>query len=313
VRNAAGTLIRLTGIVSDITERKQTDAALAKAHRELVDASWQAGMAEVATGVLHNVGNVLNSVNVTTHFVAEKLQKSKLADLPKIAALLRAHSADLGSFLTSDPKGRQLPGYICQLADHLTNEQEALLKKMDLLRDHLDHVKEVVAMQQNYAKVSGVTEAIKVTDLVENALRLNVSALTRHQVDVVREYEAMPTITVDKHKTLQILVNLIGNAKHACADSDRKDKKLTLRIMNGNGRVKVAVSDNGVGIPAENLIRIFNHGFTTRKDGHGFGLHSGALAAKAMGGSLQVQSAGAGQGATFTLDLPLHPQNSAHG
>jgi len=115
----------------------------------------------------------------------------------------------------------------------------------------------------------------------------------------------VPPITVEKHKVLQILVNLIRNAKHACDESGRKDKQVTVRIAKGGGRITVSVTDNGVGIPPENMTRIFNHGFTTRKDGHGFGLHSGALAAKEMGGSLSVTSDGLGHGATFTLELPV--------
>jgi signal transduction histidine kinase len=112
---------------------------------------------------------------------------------------------------------------------------------------------------------------------------------------------------LDKHKALQILVNLVSNARRACSDSGRADKRLTLRLASGDGRVRLSVADNGAGIPAENLTRIFNHGFTTRKDGHGFGLHSGALAARELGGSLLAHSDGVGLGATFTLELPLSP------
>src|SRR5206468_3937091 len=124
-------------------------------------------------------------------------------------------------------------------------------------------------------------------------------------VQAVREFKDVPDVTVDKQKVLQILVNLIRNAKHACDETGRPDKRLTLGIANGNGRIKISVRDNGVGIPPENLTRIFNHGFTTRKDGHGFGLHSSALAAKEMGGSLSVHSEGQGRGATFILELPV--------
>jgi signal transduction histidine kinase len=123
-------------------------------------------------------------------------------------------------------------------------------------------------------------------------------------VEVVREFENVPPMNVDKHKLLQILVNLVRNAKYACQESERVDKQMTVRVANGDGRIKISVIDNGVGIPPENLTRIFNHGFTTRKDGHGFGLHSGALAAKEIGGSLNVHSDGPGQGAAFTLELP---------
>jgi signal transduction histidine kinase len=159
-------------------------------------------------------------------------------------------------------------------------------------------------MQQTYASFGGVKEMINVVHLVEDSLRINEGALSRHEVEVVREFESVPTLNVEKHKILQILVNLLRNAKYACHDSERADKRLTVRVANGEGRIRISVIDNGVGIPPENLTRIFNHGFTTRKDGHGFGLHSSALAAKEMGGSLTVRSDGVGQGAAFTLELP---------
>jgi C4-dicarboxylate-specific signal transduction histidine kinase len=123
-------------------------------------------------------------------------------------------------------------------------------------------------------------------------------------VDVVREYQVVPPIAVEKHKVLQVLVNLIRNAKYACDESGRVDKRMTVRVANGDGRIKISIADNGVGIPAENLTRIFHHGFTTRKDGHGFGLHSGAITARELGGSLSAYSAGPGCGAIFTLELP---------
>jgi signal transduction histidine kinase len=159
-------------------------------------------------------------------------------------------------------------------------------------------------MQQSYAKTSGVAETISVTDLVEDALRMNAGSLERHNIDIVRDYQARPVITLEKHKVLQVLVNLMRNAKYACDESGRTEKQMILRITADNNGVAICVIDNGVGIPQENLTRIFAHGFTTRKDGHGFGLHSGALAAKEIGGSLTAHSAGRGQGATFVLELP---------
>jgi signal transduction histidine kinase len=180
------------------------------------------------------------------------------------------------------------------------------------LRRNVEHIKEIVAMQQNYATVGGVKEMINVVNLVEDSLRMNESALRRHQVEVVREFEPVPTLNVEKHKILQILVNLLRNAKHACQHSERADKRLTVRVANGDGRIKISVIDNGVGIPPEHLTRIFSHGFTTRKDGHGFGLHSGALAAKEMGGSLTVHSDGTGLGATFTFELPCPIRDNPH-
>jgi PAS domain S-box-containing protein len=305
---------RMIGAIQDISDRKQTEAALDAMHKQLLETSRQAGMAEVATGVLHNVGNVLNSVNVSATLIADKVRTTKATNVARIANLMGERSADLGVFITSDPKGKQLPGYIRQLADHLTAEQTALLSELDLLKKNVEHIKDIVAMQQSYAKVSGVAEKVNVADLVEDTLRLNAGALARHKVRVIREFgPEVPEIMTDKHKVLQILVNLVRNAKYACDESDQPDKRLTVRVTNGDDRVRIAVADNGVGIPAENLTRIFNHGFTTRKDGHGFGLHSGALAAREIGGALRVHSEGPGHGAVFTLELPLQLNGAAHG
>jgi PAS domain S-box-containing protein len=290
----------------DVTERKRAEADLQEAATHLMEVSRQAGMAEVATSVLHNVGNVLNSVNVSCSVVASKVSKSRIGSVGKTADLLREHADDPAGFFTTDPRGRKLPDFLTKLAERLVEEQEDVLQELQLLGKNIDHIKEIVAMQQNYAKVSGVTEVIKVTDLIEDSLRMNAGALTRHEVKVIREYDDVPWITIEKHKAVQILVNLIRNAKHACDASGAAEKKLIIRVTHDHGRVRVSVTDNGVGIPPENLTRIFAHGFTTKKEGHGFGLHSGALAAQEMGGSLTVHSDGVGRGATFTLELPAN-------
>ncbi len=296
----------ILGMIRDITERKLSEAALEKAHKELVESSRQAGMAEVATGVLHNVGNVLNSVNIASSCMAERLQKSKTANLSRVVAFFLEHETDLGGYLSSDPKGRQIPGYLAQLAEHLAAEQALALKELAELQKNIEHIKDIITVQQGYARTPDAGEMLKIVDLVEDALGMDASSLERHVVQLFREYEPhLPEITLQKHKVLQILVNLIRNAKQACRDSGSTDRRLTVRARSSSGRMFVSVVDNGNGVPAENLTRIFNHGFTTKKDGHGFGLHSAALAAKEMGGSLIVQSDGPGKGATFTLELPV--------
>jgi signal transduction histidine kinase len=289
----------------DITERKTADAELATAHRQLLDISRQAGMAEVATGVLHNVGNVLNSVNVSANLLAESVGKSKGGHLARVTALLREHERDLGNFVTVDPQGKHLTAFLEALDKHLAAERQVAANEVDALLEKVGHIKEIVTMQQSFAMVAGVQEQLKVTDLVEDSLRLSVAAFTRHRIEIVRAYEDAPIINVDRHKALQILVNLTTNAKHACVESGQPDRRMTIRVASAENCVKISVIDDGVGIPVENLTRIFNHGFTTRKSGHGFGLHSGALAARELGGSLTVHSEGPGRGATFTLELPL--------
>jgi signal transduction histidine kinase len=289
----------------DITERKKAEAELVAAHKQLLDISRQAGMAEVATGVLHNVGNVLNSVNVSTTLLTEHVRKSKGPGLARVTAVLREHAGDLGDFVTNHPQGKHLTAYLETLDQHLAAEREAMSRELDTLRDKVGHIKDIVMMQQGLAMVAGVQEQLKVTDLVEDSLRLSAAALTRHRIKLLRDYQDAPVINVDKHKALQILVNLVSNAKYACVESGQSDSCTTLRVITEGDRVRISVTDNGVGIASENLTRIFNHGFTTRKAGHGFGLHSAALAARELGGSLAVHSEGPGCGATFTLELPL--------
>ncbi len=289
-------------------ERIWAEESLRTLHRQLLESSRQAGMAEVATNVLHNVGNVLNSVNISASLIAEKVSQSRVANLAKAAALMQEHKGNLAAFLADDVRGRELPGYLSSLAVHLADEQAQILQEIALLTSDIEHIKDIVARQQNYARVSSVPEPLNVVDLVEDAIRINAEDMERRQVQVVRDYpEAMPA-TVDKHKVLQILVNLIRNAIEALDTGRPPDKRITLRVAaQGDDRVKISVIDNGAGISAENLARIFGHGFTTRKDGHGFGLHGGALAAKELGGSLTAQSDGWGKGAAFTLEFPREP------
>jgi PAS domain S-box-containing protein len=309
LRNEAGEIVGTFGISKDITTTKEMEIALEKAHKELVDASRTAGMAEVATGVLHNVGNVLNSLNVSASVIATGLRQSKADSLAKLAALLRENQANLAEFLTHDPKGKRIPEFLESLARHAVDERTRLLQEVTALQANIDHIKEIVSMQQTYATMVGMVEPLDPVTMMEDSLRMNAGALLRHEVQVVREFQFVPTILGERAKIIQILVNLIRNAKYACDDSDLPDKRVFLRIEPAStpDRVRLIVRDNGVGIPPENLTRIFGHGFTTRANGHGFGLHSAANAAREMKGSLTVHSDGSGKGAMFTLELPVAP------
>ncbi len=301
------------GTITDVTELKEAQAELERLHKQLIHASRLAGRAEIATSVLHNVGNVLNSVNVSADLATARIKNSRLLDLHRVVSLLQANEANLTTFFGEDDRGKRLPGYLGKLAGQVGVDQDQVLAELAELKNGIDHIKDIVAMQQNYARLGGVADVIDVISLVEDSLRLNESALTRHGVILRREFEEVPTIVVDKHKVLQILVNLIRNAKHACEESDGADKIVTVRVAANGLGVQVSVRDNGVGIAPENLTRIFNHGFTTKKEGHGFGLHSGALTARELGGQLHVESGGLGRGAIFTLDLPLTSPQAGHG
>ncbi|HWC59669.1 MAG TPA: PAS domain S-box protein, partial [Verrucomicrobiae bacterium] len=259
-RDKDGRIIGTFGVSKDITALKQAEAELESAHQKLIETSRLAGMAEVATDVLHNVGNVLNSVNVSCSLTIDRVKGSKIANLSKAAALLMENRERLGDFFSKDPRAQQIPTYLSALSEHFTHEQSALLQELEQLLKHIEHIKQIVAMQQSYAKVAGVIETINPTQLVDDAIHINGAALTRHEVQLRCEFEPVPMIQTEKHRVLQILVNLIRNAKYALDDSKRTDKLMTIKLgRNGGDHVKIQVIDNGVGIPAENLTRIFGH------------------------------------------------------
>ena len=273
---------------------------------ELVTTARRAGMAEVATNVLHNVGNILNSVNVSAGLLGNMVRSSKAQGLSRAVELMLGRAADLGHFLTHDDKGKTLPGYLRHATQALAGEQRRMLAELEHLTLSIDHIKAVVATQQSYATGSAVVEPVQICELTEDALRINGDALARDGVNVVREYAAVPVARLDRTRLLQILVNLVGNARNAMEGAAEGPGRITMRVSVAPGpRLRVQVEDDGEGIHPENLTRIFAHGFTTRKAGHGFGLHSCALAAGQMGGTLTVHSDGPGKGATFTLELPI--------
>jgi PAS domain S-box-containing protein len=291
----------------DITSRKQAETRLGEMHRTLVDVSRQTGMAEVATGVLHNVGNTLNSVNISTTLVTDQLRRSRVTGLAKATQLLRGHLADLPSFLSQDPQGQQLPPYLIAVSDQLVEERDTMLKEMQSLNQSVEHIKSIVSMQQKHARSAGTVEQVAVPQLIDEALRLHAVSFERLAIRIERDYADVPLVFVDRHKLLQILINLLSNARHALVDSGQQDKCLRIHVQlaAGGERLRIDVTDNGVGIAAENLARLFTQGFTTKKTGHGFGLHISALAASEMKGQLTCSSPGPGLGATFTLELPV--------
>jgi signal transduction histidine kinase len=224
---------------------------------------------------------------------------------------MNEHAADLGDFFTRDTKGRALPGYLNKLVAALAAEKQSIATELESLTRSIDHIKDIVATQQSYSGATSLVEPVQIKDLLEDALRINTASIARHRIKVIKEYADVPLLLLDKHLVLQILTNLIGNAKHALDGVPDRSHQITLRTQicgpADGPRLRIRVEDNGEGIAAESLARLFTHGFTTRKNGHGFGLHSCALAAKEMQGSISAHSDGPGQGAAFTLELPANP------
>jgi PAS domain S-box-containing protein len=299
------TPVSCEGTVEDVTARKQAQRELEAVHQQLVVASRQAGMADVATGVLHNIGNVLTSVNITLQDLAEKLRQSRLSILRRLVEKLDAERPRLAAFLTEDPAGRQVPEFLAKLESRLQEENQLFRADVDSLVRHFSHVREIITTQQSSARLFGVTENLPPGQLFEDALKLSAESFKRHGIELRRDFATVGAVVGDRHKILQILVNLVKNAKDSVMASTRPDRCITVRVaLSGETQLALVVEDNGLGIAPEHLARIFRHGFTTKKNGHGFGLHSCVLAAREMQGDLAVASAGVGHGATFTLTLP---------
>jgi signal transduction histidine kinase len=274
-----------------------------------MDASRQAGMAEVATGVLHNVGNVLNSVNISTTLISECLQRAKTDNLVRAAEMLRTLSSD--SSPEAEKRRQALPSYFKELSGELNDLHEQMKREAKTLDRNVSHIRDIISTQQGYARMAGVVDTIKVTDLVEDAIAINEAAFQRHGIRIEHEIDGNLSVTADKHKVLQILVNLLHNAKYALHGVACGEKCIQVTANGADSSwLTISVQDNGIGIEPEKLERIFAHGYTTRSDGHGFGLHSGAIAAQEMGGTLSAYSEGSGCGSRFTLKLPLTPKTN---
>lgn len=284
-----------------VQERTQE---LREAQSRLMEAARSLGREEVSTTVLHNVGNVLLSVNVTAGLVEEQLTQSRVGLLRQATDMLQGHRPELARFLAEDERGRLLPEYLSRVAQELGEERARLLADVKELRRNLEHVNNIISVQQSMASPGvQILEEVDVSSVVEDALRIQLRPGL--PIEVVRRYGQIGSMYMSRHKLLQVLVNLISNARHALLASGREDRRLEVRVEGQGDRVQVQVVDNGVGIRQEDMLRIFQYGFTAKKDGHGFGLHGSALHARAMGGSLRAHSEGPGRGATFTLELPV--------
>lgn len=298
LRDAAGAIVGTVGIARDITERKRLNAALHSASR-------LGGMAEVAIGVLHNVGNAINSVNVSTSLLGDKLQSKPMKLLARGLELLSAHKDDLGRFLTEDPSGKAFVQALPGLSSSITREQQEMIAEMDSVRSHLAQIMRTIQVQEEYARVTSVVEKCSLDQVIDEALAFVTARCKELGIQVKTEVDEMMDITQDRNQIVQILANLMRNAVDALAEAERPEKVIgVVGQRHGDGRFRIEVSDNGTGIGEDDRPDIFRYGFSTKRDGHGFSLHNASAVAHAMGGALTFSSDGRGHGSVFRLELP---------
>lgn len=277
--------------------------AMEKMQRELMNASRQTGMAEIATSVLHNVGNVLNSASVAATVSMDGIRRFKIGELAPVVKMLNDHPSDIAEYLGAQNRGVQLAKYMSELEKCLNQERESVTAELNALSDSLDHIKSIIVKQQQYARYVGVVERVDIAEAIDDALKMD-GMTARSNIRVVQQFADVDPIATDRHRLMEILLNLLSNARHAIQDARPSDPRITLRIESDERHVRIALSDNGIGIKPTDLPKIFAYGFTTKPKGHGFGLHGSALAAKGLGGTLTASSAGAGRGATFVIEIP---------
>ncbi len=298
----------LAGIAMDITKRKQAEIEIKALHQKLLTTARSAGMSEIATSTLHNVGNILNSAYVSISMIKENINPPHYQNLFQAIKMMNKNIDSLQDYLVNDPKGKLIPNYLVQVSGAIENEHNVIITEVVNLYQHLQHIKDIVAVQQTLSGVSGVSEKVFLPELIETAIQMSGNTFEDDNVTLVKSIEKSSFILIDKSKLLQIMVNLIKNARDSVLlNKAASFKEMALTVKESDPQtVMISVTDNGVGIAPENLAKIFGFGFTTKIDGHGFGLHSSALAAKEMGGTLFAESEGLGLGATFTLKLPLN-------
>lgn len=297
----------LKGVSLDITVRKKAEQKITSLRNQLIFSSRLAGMADVASSTLHNVGNVLNSANVSIEFLKEFISQSKIKEMDAITVLLQKNLSRLSEYIATDPQGKYVPEYLIALLQKVKEEYELVSKEIENLSRHIAHVSDIIMAQNDIGRSSGMREKVFLPEVIDTALEMTDFSFEEHDIHIVKNYQKTPFVVADKVKLLQILLNLIRNSKDALMESS-VDKKRTITISlkenNVTNQLIIKIKDSGIGISPENLKKIFSFGFTTKECGHGMGLHMSALNAKEMGGSLNVHSGGIGKGAVFDLVIP---------
>ena len=295
---------RLVGISLDISERVEAEQRERWLQKQLREASHQSGMAEVATGVLHNVGNVLNSLGIATSTAQTRLKACQIERVGQVAAMLEVNRLSLSEFLTNDDRGKRLPNYLTALGARIAADAESVQQEFAAISGHVQYLRQIVQAQQSFARVGGAQDEVDVSEVVETALTLKGQELKG--AEITRDIGELPPVQTDRYKLLQIVVNFIANACDAMAANRSAVSRMAIRVHAADGQLEIAVEDSGVGIAPELLPRVWEFGFTTKAHGHGFGLHSAAVAAQQLGGTVLAQSNGVGLGARFSVTIPIH-------
>ncbi|CAM2009776.1 ATP-binding protein [Acanthopleuribacter pedis] len=292
-------------IVVAVTQQTEDRESANLGGGDLRELAAQAEVSKVANGLIHNLGNLFNSINISTQTLVEVVRDSKIPELLKANRLFLRNLDNIGDYVTKDPAGRYLPEFYRSVGDFLKEDLEKLHTELADIAEKVAFIKEMISTQQDYAKSESVTRKLALNDVVDRALQIELPSMTKRGIRIEKKYQARFFVYGVKSKVLHVFLNLFKNAKEAMTSTDHEDSFLQIGIQSlPENKVEVTVRDNGAGIDEANLDKMFSYGFTTKPDGHGFGLYTSAEAMNQLGGSIAVSSEGIGHGACFRLIFP---------
>ncbi len=322
VRNSSGKIYAVHTISYDITDSKRAEekirilnkelkllvedrtAELKEARKDIIKKEYKSELADITTGTLHNVKNILSSVKTSSDFMRKILHGDSLTGFKRANEMLRENIGNIENFICNDPKGKKLMEFYLKIEEVLDKEVQTTKKHMNRLREKVNAIENIVTTQQSYGGSIPVREHLEIIDIIEDALTMQMESIKNHSINVTKEHKRAPKINVEKTKLMHILINLINNAKDAMLGTPTEKRSITISTDSDDSYVFIKVKDTGNGISSEDFNNIFTHGFTTKKDGHGFGLHSCASYMKEMHGEMWAESQGEGKGAEFVLKFP---------
>lgn len=278
---------------------------LDQSRRKLTEAAHQAGMAELAGEILHNIGNAANSLNCSVAKLETRISESKINGLNRSVTLLRENSKNLEHFFLKDPRGPRLVQYLLDVNDAIQAERAENQGEIDRIRNTAHHISEIIHAQQAFAKRTDFRQEIDLQSLISQAVAINQQLIQSMGVRLVKNVPDLPELMLNRNKITQILVNMIRNGLQAMQDRspDQRLLKIHCRLLDQRD-LEIEVSDTGIGFDEHTQAKLFTHGFSTKTTGNGLGLHYCANAMREIGGSISASSPGPGLGATFRIVVP---------
>ena len=280
-------------------------AHLAEARRETEESAHRAGMAEIASEVLHNVGNAVNTANCCAEVIGDRLHNSRLSGLEKATSLLSDQASNAVHFFSEDPRGPKLINYLVTVTGTLQKEQAENLSELQRLQETIRHIRDAIASQQSHARKSDFRQRVDLRALLNETLLVNEALQKQCGVSVTINMPELPLLELNRSRVAQVLVNLEKNALLSMQSVPERNHVLTVNVaVLETNLLQIEVQDTGTGFTPEIHERLFGQGFTTRKEGSGLGLHYCVNVIREMGGDIKAYSDGPGTGARFQITIP---------